>query len=234
MGASANAVRVTGDPGVDSAASRALGADPGAAWLAPFLAEPAPTVVAGSTWPADEAVLVPALTRVRDTLAGLRLVVAPHEPDARHVPPLLRGLADAGWRCATLGQVETRGALEGVDAVVVDRVGVLAQLYTAGTLAYVGGGFGRAGLHSVLEPAAAGLPVLFGPRHANAPAAADLLAVGAARVVDDATSLATAVGAWLAPGGGASAARAARGYIEAHLGAAERSARALARLLPDP
>jgi 3-deoxy-D-manno-octulosonic-acid transferase len=43
-------------------------------------------------------------------------------------------------------------------------VGALATLYGAGTMAYVGGGFGRAGLHSVLEPAAWGIPVAFGPR----------------------------------------------------------------------
>lgn len=234
LGASEHALRVTGDPGVDSAASRALAADAGAAWLAPLLAEPAPTIVAGSTWPADEAVLVPALTRLRDSIAGLRLVVAPHEPDERHVPPLLRALSDAGWRGATLGQVEAQGALAGADAVVVDRVGVLAHLYTVGSIAYVGGGFGRAGLHSVLEPAAAGLPVLFGPHHGNAPAAGDLLALGGARVVEDSASLATAASAWLQRESGASAARAARGYIEAHLGAAERSARALVPFLPDP
>ena len=49
------------------------------------------------------------------------------------------------------------------ELIVVDRVGVLAQLYGIGDMAYVGGGFGRAGLHSVLEPAAWGVPVVFGP-----------------------------------------------------------------------
>jgi 3-deoxy-D-manno-octulosonic-acid transferase len=57
------------------------------------------------------------------------------------------------------------GAADGpVPLLLVDRVGVLATLYGSGTMAYVGGGFGRAGLHSVLEPAAWALPVAFGPR----------------------------------------------------------------------
>jgi 3-deoxy-D-manno-octulosonic-acid transferase len=57
---------------------------------------------------------------------------------------------------------------------------VLATLYGAGTMAYVGGGYGRAGLHSVLEPAAWGIPVVFGPRWRESRDAALLLKDGAA------------------------------------------------------
>ncbi|MFL5547487.1 MAG: 3-deoxy-D-manno-octulosonic acid transferase, partial [Gemmatimonadales bacterium] len=70
------------------------------------------------------------------------------------------------------------------DSIVLgDRVGVLAALYGAGTMAYVGGGFGRAGLHSVLEPAAWGMPVVFGPHWRNSRDAGLLLHVGAARAL---------------------------------------------------
>jgi 3-deoxy-D-manno-octulosonic-acid transferase len=62
--------------------------------------------------------------------------------------------------------------------LVVDRVGVLATLYGAGTMAFVGGGFGRAGLHSVLEPAAWGVPVAFGPRWRESRDAGLLLEAG--------------------------------------------------------
>src|SRR5437870_6115090 len=47
--------------------------------------------------------------------------------------------------------------------IVVDRVGILADLYALGDTAFVGGGFHRAGLHSVLEPAVFGVPIAFGP-----------------------------------------------------------------------
>jgi 3-deoxy-D-manno-octulosonic-acid transferase len=67
--------------------------------------------------------------------------------------------------------------------VLVDRVGALATLYGAGTVAYVGGGFGRAGLHSVLEPAAWGVPVAFGPRWRQSRDAALLLEAGAAEAL---------------------------------------------------
>lgn len=234
LGVPPGAVHVTGDPGIDSAARRASGADPGASYLAPFLGHARPTLVAGSTWPADEAVLVDALGRVRDRVANMRVIVAPHEPTPSHVRSLGEGLADRGWRCAVLGDVEERGDASGVDAVVVDRVGVLAHLYAVGDVAYVGGGFHDAGLHSVLEPAAVGVPVVFGPGHRNARAAADLLRDGAAREVTGPESLAEALVDWIE--GRAErdyAGKRALGYIQRHLGAADRSAALLAALL-DP
>jgi 3-deoxy-D-manno-octulosonic-acid transferase len=234
LGAPPDGVFVTGDPGIDSAARRAGAADPGASYLAPFARLPRPTLVAGSTWPADETVLVRALGRVRAGLADVRVIVAPHEPTPAHVQTLGDRLAETGWRCATLGEVEERRDASGVDAVVVDRVGVLAHLYTVGDVAYVGGGFHDAGLHSVLEPAAVGVPVLFGPRHRNARAASDLLECGGARQAADPEALAAAMADWLERreerdyAGGR-----ALGYIQRHLGAADRSAALLAALL-DP
>jgi len=161
LGVSSAAVQVTGDPGIDSAARRAHAAAPEATYLAPFHRDARPTIVAGSTWPADDVVLLPALHELRSRVDGLRVILAPHEPESGHVSDLLGRLAGGGWRAATLGEVEKRGTAADLDAVVVDRVGVLAHLYTVGTVAYVGGGFHDAGLRSVLEPAAARLPVAF-------------------------------------------------------------------------
>jgi 3-deoxy-D-manno-octulosonic-acid transferase len=232
LGVPAEAVRVTGDPGVDSAAERARRADPSLPWLAPFHTVPRPTVVAGSTWPSDVRVLFPALDAARLDVPELRLIVAPHEPDSEIVGALLAELRRRGWRAASLAEVEQRGARE-VDAVVVERVGVLTQLYTVADVAYVGGGFRAAGLHSVVEPAAAGAPVLFGPRASNARAAGELSATGAAREVRDTPRLAEAVREWTRDAAArAYAARAACGYIHAHLGAAERTAALLDELLP--
>ena len=224
LGVSPERVRVTGDPGIDSAARRFQASPRRAPWLTPFRDAPRPTVVAGSTWSSDEAVLLPALDRVRATVPRVRAVIAPHEPTPEHVAGLLGRLGEAGWEVATLGQVEGRGALR-ADAVVVDRVGVLAHLYGIASVSYVGGGFHDEGLHSVLEPAAAGSPVLFGPRHRNARAAADLLEVGGAKVASDPSGLAGVLLDWLEDEAARSrVGEAAAGYIEGHRGAAERSA----------
>jgi 3-deoxy-D-manno-octulosonic-acid transferase len=233
LGVRDEAIRVTGDPGIDSAAQRATAADPEAPWLRPLREDPRPTVVAGSTWPADDAVLLPALSAVRRRVPDLRVVLAPHEPAPDQVERLTRVLAGDGWRTARLADVEERGDARGVDVVVVDRVGVLAQLYTVGGAAYVGGGFHDAGLHSVLEPAAARLPVTFGPRHANARAAGRLLAEGGAREVEDSEKLAEVLALWLSDESERRYAGArAFGYIQRHLGAAERSAALLDDILP--
>ena len=225
LGVPEGAVRVTGDPGIDSATRRAGEADPAAPWLAPFHEDPRPTVVAGSTWPEDEAVLLPALAEVRRVVPNLRLVLVPHEPTADVVGGLLLRLQGLGWKSRPLSAVESRGTPGDAAAVVVDRVGVLADLYTTASVAYVGGGFGRYGLHSVLEPAAAGVPVAFGPRHERAPAAAGLLAVGAARTARNAAELAAILAEWLTDSGAKNdAARQAIGYIVSHRGSAGRTA----------
>jgi 3-deoxy-D-manno-octulosonic-acid transferase len=232
LGVHGDCVTVTGDPGIDSAMERAGAADPSAPYLAPFHAQPRPTVVAGSTWPSDEKVLLPALAALRTTCPDLRVILAPHEPSEDRVGKLLGSFMEGGWRPSTLGHVERDGHADDCDAIVVERVGVLAHLYTVGDIAWVGGGFHHAGVHSVLEPAAAGLPVLFGPRHENARAASHLMASGAARVVADADEAWPAMLEWLRePDAKAYASERALGYIESHRGAAARTARVLASLM---
>jgi 3-deoxy-D-manno-octulosonic-acid transferase len=233
LGVPEGVVHVTGDPAIDAAARRAAEADPAAAWLAPFHEEPRPTVVAGSTWPEDEAVLFPALGQVRLRVPGVRLVIAPHEPTAEVVGDVATRLASLGWKCRPLSVVESRGTPGDAAAVVVDRTGVLADLYSVASVAYVGGGFGGAGLHSVLEPAAAGVPVAFGPRHERAPAAPGLMAAGGAKCARDAAELAAILAEWLLDEDArAEAGRRAIGYIAFHRGAAARTAALLGGLMP--
>lgn len=226
-------VHVTGDPAVDAAAARAASADSRSPVLAPFHADPRPTIVAGSTWPEDEAELLPALAELRRSVARVRLVLALHEPTGARVRALLAQLKGAGWRAGTLLEVEKRGSASDFDAVLVERVGVLAQLYTVADVAYVGGGFGRRGLHSVLEPAAAGVPVVFGPRHRRSAAAEGLLRAGGASTAADRKALYGAIARWLTE----AEAREQAGehafvYIGTHLGAARRTAELLDPLLP--
>jgi len=116
--------------------------------------------------------------------------------------------------------------------VLVDRVGVLADLYALADVAYVGGGFHSAGLHSVVEPAALGVPVLIGPRHAGSRDAALLLAARAAVAASDADALARAIVIALTePETRARAGTAARAVVTAELGAADRSTALVERLM---
>ncbi|MGB1840520.1 MAG: 3-deoxy-D-manno-octulosonic acid transferase [Longimicrobiales bacterium] len=238
LGVLADVLEVVGDPGIDSAATRFDARNREASWLMPFQRDRRPTVVAGSTWRADEDVLLPALERVRTAVEGLRVVIAPHEPTSVVVAGLMERLRAHGWRTTTLADFERRTgtpstlADSGPDAIVVERVGVLAELYEVATVSFVGGAFHDRGLHSVLEPAAAGSPVVFGPRHHNARAASELIADGGAKVAGDQHALAQVVSAWLLDEESRNeAGSAAVGYIDRHRGAAKRCATLLDSLI---
>ena len=229
LGVARERVRVLGDPRFDSAAARVASVRPDEALLR--YGAGAPTMVAGSTWPADEAVLLGAFGEVRRRFPDARLILVPHEPTAGHLSALDRRALQAGL------PVPVRlGASTGpTPLLVVDRVGVLATLYGAGGMAYVGGGFGRAGLHSVLEPAAWGVPVVFGPRWRDSRDAALLLDGGAARALEDAGHAAGKLAAvWMGwiddDAGRAAAGGRARDILTRGQGAARRSAEMLAAL----
>jgi 3-deoxy-D-manno-octulosonic-acid transferase len=179
-----------------------------------------PTLVAGSTWHADEQHLLEAWRDLHERHPDARLIVAPHEPTAEHLAPIEQWCERESLTGARLG---TAAASE-ADVVIVDRVGVLGDLYALADVAFVGGGFHAAGLHSVLEPAAFGTPVVFGPRHAASRDAGLLLEARAAATVQDTTSLEAALEAWLDdPSARRTSGDAAREVVRAGLGAAERS-----------
>jgi 3-deoxy-D-manno-octulosonic-acid transferase len=177
LGVGSDRIRVLGDPRFDSVVQRISGIDRDDPLLR--LGRGAPTMVAGSTWPGDEAVLLDAFARLHDRRADARLILVPHEPTPRHLAAVEETARGAGLPTP----VRLSVAVGPAPLVLVDRVGALASLYGAGTVAYVGGGFGRAGLHSVLEPAAWGVPVAFGPRWRQSRDAALLLEAGAAEAL---------------------------------------------------
>lgn len=174
LGVPRDRIQVLGDPRFDSVVDRVRAIsseDP----LLRF-GQGAPTMVAGSTWPADELVVLQAFFEVRQRCLEARLILVPHEPTSEYL-----GRVDRAALAIGLPPPQRLSAAKGpAPFLVVDRVGVLAALYGAGVMAYVGGGFGSAGLHSVLEPAAWSLPVIFGPRWRNSRDAALLLEAGAA------------------------------------------------------
>ena len=227
LGVRADRIQVTGDTRYDQVWARAHAIDRRSGLIA-ALAGTRPTLVAGSTWPSDERVLEDAWRAVREQSPNARLIIAPHEPDESHLGPIEEWIAREGWRGARLGTAAASDA----DVVVVDRVGVLGDLYALADVAYVGGGFHAAGLHSVLEPAAFGAPVLFGPRFASSRDAGLLIAAAAGQATENAGSLGAALLAWLSDdeARGEAGAR-ARAMVEGGLGAAERSMALVAGLL---
>jgi 3-deoxy-D-manno-octulosonic-acid transferase len=224
LGVPHDRVHVTGDARFDQVWRRVRGLDRDAPLLLALRTRAAPLLVVGSSWPAEEAHVVSALVSARGDGAPWRAVIAPHEPTPAHLRALEGRLSAAGLSHARLPDMQHHGVPD-VDVLVVDRVGVLADLYAAADVALVGGGFGRAGLHSVVEPAALGVPVLYGPRHGNAQEASRLEAVGGGAVVADAAALYAQLQVLHAhPSRRADMGAAARAFVEQHVGGAERNA----------
>ena len=122
----------------------------------------APVFMAGSTHEGEEEIAVSVYARLRMRHPGLRLVVAP-----RYVERAGRivGIAEEAGLTARL---RSAGAAAGsADVTVLDTIGELAVAYRLATLVFVGGSFVTRGGQNVLEPAAQGKPVLFGPHMEN-------------------------------------------------------------------
>jgi 3-deoxy-D-manno-octulosonic-acid transferase len=227
IGAQRARVEITGDTRFDQVLARADHVDRNGSLLGPLVLA-RPTLVAGSTWPSDEAVLLPAWKTLRTEVPNARLIIAPHEPTAAHLAPIRAWATREQLTVSTIDDSAARDA----DVLLVDRVGVLGDLYALADVAYVGGAFHRAGLHSVVEPAAFGAPVLFGPQHAKSREASLLLAARGAAAVDGVESLVEALRiAFTEPDARANGGRAARRVVEEGRGAADRSAALVARLL---
>ena len=134
--------------------------------------------------------------------------------------PIEAWASRAGFRVARLSSDDAANA----DVVLVDRTGVLGDLYALGDVAYVGGGFHGAGLHSVLEPAAFGSPVLFGPQHENSRDASILIRARAGDEVHGERDLSEKLVRYLSDERERQATgAAARDVVHAGLGAARRS-----------
>jgi 3-deoxy-D-manno-octulosonic-acid transferase len=216
LGARPEVIRTLGDPRYDSVLERIAG-------------RPAPTqypatLVAGSTWPRDEWLLLQVFARLRQSGTRVRLVIAPHQP----TPEALARLA--AWAARSdLPLPRSHKHATGDDPLVaLTEVGPLAFLYGEGIIAYVGGGFRAGGLHSVLEPAAWGVPIIAGPDARANPEAQSLEQAGALVSLPErgaADVLQACWQGWLTePTRRVEAGTAARRTLERGTGAADRSA----------
>ncbi len=139
-------------------------------------------LVLGSTWPSDEEVVFPAVWALLQR-EGFRVVVVPHEPTPERLQEIERQFAEHRYMTVRLSAWRRRPRTEW-HALIVDSVGLLANLYALGRVAFVGGSFGP-GIHSALEPAAHGCAVVFGPVYENSPDARVLAQRRGALVIHD-------------------------------------------------
>ncbi|WP_343692332.1 glycosyltransferase N-terminal domain-containing protein [Chitinophaga sp.] len=134
-------------------------------------------VIAGSTWEADERVL--AEWWKANVKPDRCLILAPHEIHEAHIKQI-QSLFAGAIRYSEGGQG---------NVLIIDNIGLLSMLYRYARVTYIGGGFGKDGIHNILEPATYSKPVVFGPVFHKYPEAAALLAAGGGATIADVSAL---------------------------------------------
>ena len=168
--------------------------------------------VAGSSWGPDEDIFIPYFNEHKDW----RLIIAPHvigEDHLKQIEKLLEGRRIVRYTSATEQNVAD------AEVLIVDCFGLLSSIYHYGDVAYVGGGFGVS-IHTTVEAAVWGKPVIFGPENQKFQEAQELKACGGgieiknyedfARIMDRFTADETAL---------QQAGEAAGGYVKGKAGA---------------
>lgn len=135
----------------------------------------AKTLVAGSTWPDDEEVLVPYINTGESTL---KFVLAPHNIKPEHINKLKSSI---NKKTILYSELENKD-LSAYEVLIIDTIGLLTKIYSYAEISYVGGGFAT-GLHNTLEPAVYGIPVIIGPSFKGFKEAEDLVNKGGVLVV---------------------------------------------------
>ncbi|WP_139557494.1 lipid IV(A) 3-deoxy-D-manno-octulosonic acid transferase [Methylotetracoccus oryzae] len=149
-----------------------------------------PVIIAASTHAGEEERLLSIFSGLRQRFAGLLLMLVPRHPERfAAVASLARA---AGFHTVRRSDgIPCSGADE---VFVLDTIGELRTFYAAADVAFVGGSLVPVGGHNVLEPAMAGLPVMFGPHVDNFRViCAALVEAGGAFATDGESSLAAAL-----------------------------------------
>jgi 3-deoxy-D-manno-octulosonic-acid transferase len=146
----------------------------------------APLLIAGSTMPGEEALVLQAFRVARARVPALRLVLVPRHPERFGAVTEL--VAAAGFPCVRRSALRAGEWRD--EVMVLDTMGELAKVYPLATVVFVGGSLVPKGGHNVLEPAVAGRPVVVGPHMENFREIAELfLAAGAIVQVGSAADL---------------------------------------------
>ena len=134
------------------------------------------TIICGSTWPRDEALLA---KYIKEN-PNYNYIIAPHE--------ILRISVLQKQTNALLFSKSDNTNINNSNVLIIDSIGILSNVYKYGDLAYIGGGFGS-GIHNILEAATFGLPLVFGPNYQKFKEANELIELGGAKSISNYSEL---------------------------------------------
>lgn len=141
-----------------------------------------PVLVAGSTWEDDEIELIHYVKAHPE----IKFIIAPHEVDRENLNDVKKEFHNSIF----YSELAT-GVLvpENINVLIIDNIGMLSKLYQYADITYVGGGFGKDGIHNILEAAVYGKPVVFGPVYEKFAEAKELVEMGGAFTISSALEL---------------------------------------------
>lgn len=228
LGAQSERVRVTGNTKFDALVP-AEAAEDAQLKEALGLTRAGRVWIAGSTHEGEEEVLLSVYQRLIVEVPDLRLVIAPRYIDrAARVLALIEA---AGLQ----GALRSKGNPNGAPVVVLDSIGELGRAYRLATVVFVGGSFTTRGGQNILEPAAQGRPVLFGPHMENFRDSVGVLVGRGGLQVKDGDGLFKVLSELFSrPDTIESLGELARKAVRQVSGASDRNVEAMARLLESP
>ena len=196
-------------------------------------AERRPVIVAGSTMPGENEIVLSGFERIRTLVRTALLVIAPRKPE--HFDEVEQAARQAGFRTVRRTALGIDQELR-ADVVVLDTIGELAQVYQLASAVFVGGSLVNVGGHNILEPAIYGRAVVFGPHMQNFAEIAEAflqhqaaVQVHSGRELED-----TLIDLLTNRDRRDRIGEAARALVEANRGAKDRTLDAIATLLPLP
>jgi len=136
------------------------------------------TIIIGSSWPKDESLIAEYINGASE---NVKFIIAPHNIKEEQISNLRSQIT----KSVILFSEKENVDLSKYNVFIIDTIGLLTKIYSYGTIAYVGGGFGNPGIHNILEPATFGLPIVIGPNYSNFAEAVQLVALGGCLVISN-------------------------------------------------
>ncbi|MBW1657054.1 3-deoxy-D-manno-octulosonic acid transferase [Flavobacterium quisquiliarum] len=140
------------------------------------------TIVIGSSWPKDEVLIAEYINQAPE---NVKFIIAPHNIKADQISNLKSQLK----KPTILFSEKENKDLSKYNVFIIDTIGILTKIYSYGTIAYIGGGFGNPGIHNILEPATFGIPIVIGPNYANFAEAVSLVELKGCTVISNTNEL---------------------------------------------
>jgi 3-deoxy-D-manno-octulosonic-acid transferase len=162
-----NNVKTSGDTRFDRVTT-ILERDNTLPFIEDFIHPESTTIVIGSSWPKDEALLV---KFINESNENTKFIIAPHNIKRDQIAELQKSITK---KTILFTEYENK-ILSNYTVFIIDTIGILPKIYNYADIAYVGGGFGNPGVHNILEPATFGVPIIVGPNYSHFPEATALV-----------------------------------------------------------